>query len=250
MGEQMLDAPTLWDLIETRAAATPDAVMAVDESGREMTFAEYRDQVERAAAGLAAEHGIGAGDVITWQLPTWLESMVLVGAISRLGATQNPILPIYREREVGFCVRQTGAKLLVVPTDFARLRLRGHGREDRRRRASTGCGVAAVATARCPRATRDAARRRPTVGRRRALALLHVGHHRRSRRAPGTPTARSTPWPRAWASGSRITAADRNALGLPVHPHRRHHLAVHQPADAACATSSSRPSSPTWSSRS
>ena len=72
-----------------------------------------------AAAGLAADHGIGAGDVITWQLPTWLESMVLVGAISRLGATQNPVLPIYREREVGFCARQAGAKLLVVPSDFA-----------------------------------------------------------------------------------------------------------------------------------
>jgi len=93
--------------------------MAVDEDGREMTFADYRERVARAAAGLAVEYGIGAGDVITWQLPTWLESMVLVGAIARLGAVQNPVLPIYREREVGFCVRQAGAKLLVVPSDFA-----------------------------------------------------------------------------------------------------------------------------------
>jgi cyclohexanecarboxylate-CoA ligase len=119
MAEQVLDAPTLWGLIEARAAATPHGLMAVDEDGREMSFAGYRDRVERAAAGLAADHGIGAGDVITWQLPTWLESMVLVGAIARLGATQNPVLPIYREREVGFCARQTGAKLLVVPSEFA-----------------------------------------------------------------------------------------------------------------------------------
>src|SRR3954471_1466903 len=114
----VLDAPTLWGLIEARAAATPDALMAVDEDGREMSFADYRDRVARAAAGLAAEHGITTGDVITWQLPTWLESMVLVGAISRLGATQNPVLPIYREREGGFCARQAGAKLLIVPSDF------------------------------------------------------------------------------------------------------------------------------------
>jgi len=119
MAEQVLDAPTLWGLIEARAVATPEALMAVDEDGREMSFADYRDRVERAAAGLAADHGIGTGDVITWQLPTWLESMVLVGAIARLGATQNPVLPIYREREVGFCVRQTGAKLLIVPSEFA-----------------------------------------------------------------------------------------------------------------------------------
>jgi len=84
-----------------------------------MTFREFRDRAEVAAAGLAADHGIGVGDVVTWQLPTWLESMILVAAISRLGATQNPVLPIYREREVGFCVRQAGAKLLVVPSDFA-----------------------------------------------------------------------------------------------------------------------------------
>jgi acyl-CoA synthetase (AMP-forming)/AMP-acid ligase II len=113
----MLEGATLWELIENRVAATPDAQMAVDESGRSMTFAEYRDRTERVAAALA-ERGIVAGDVITWQLPTWFESMVLVGAIARLGAVQNPILHIYREREVGFCVRQTNAKLLVVPTEF------------------------------------------------------------------------------------------------------------------------------------
>jgi cyclohexanecarboxylate-CoA ligase len=92
--------------------------MAVDETGREMTFGEYRDRVAVAAAGLAEVYGIRAGDVITWQLPTWLESMILVGAISRLGAVQNPVLPIYRQREVGFCVRQAGSKLLVVPSNF------------------------------------------------------------------------------------------------------------------------------------
>jgi acyl-CoA synthetase (AMP-forming)/AMP-acid ligase II len=42
--------------------------------------------------------------------------MVLVGALARLGAVQNPMLPIYREREVGFVAKQTGAKLLIVPS--------------------------------------------------------------------------------------------------------------------------------------
>ena len=48
----MLEAPTLWDLIEQRAAATPDALIMVDEADREMTFAGYRDAAERVAAGL------------------------------------------------------------------------------------------------------------------------------------------------------------------------------------------------------
>ncbi len=35
-----------------------------------------------------------------------------------LGAVQNPILPIYRHREVGFITTQSAASLLVVPGTF------------------------------------------------------------------------------------------------------------------------------------
>ena len=111
------DAASLWDLIERRAAATPDALLGIDEDDRALAFGEYRDAVERAAAGLA-ELGVGEGTPVSWQLPTWFESMALVGALARLGAVQNPILPIYREREVGFVTRQTGAELLVVPSHW------------------------------------------------------------------------------------------------------------------------------------
>ena len=47
------DAGSLWELIERRAAATPDASLAVDEDERTLTYGEYRDAAERAAAGLA-----------------------------------------------------------------------------------------------------------------------------------------------------------------------------------------------------
>ncbi|HEV8299293.1 MAG TPA: AMP-binding protein [Acidimicrobiales bacterium] len=109
------DDGTLWRLIERRAAETPHAQMLVDESGRTLTFAEYRDAAERAAAGLAAL-GVHTGTVVSWQLPTWIESVVLVAALARLGAVQNPLVPIYREREVRFCAHQTRAELLVVPS--------------------------------------------------------------------------------------------------------------------------------------
>jgi acyl-CoA synthetase (AMP-forming)/AMP-acid ligase II len=113
----MLEAPNLWELVLARASETPDARMVVDERGNTLTFAEYRDAAERAAAGFAGM-GVGSGNVVSWQLPTWIESMVLVGALSRLGAIQNPILPIYREREVGFIARQARSKLLLVPSSF------------------------------------------------------------------------------------------------------------------------------------
>jgi acyl-CoA synthetase (AMP-forming)/AMP-acid ligase II len=116
----MLDqARSLWELVEQRAAATPDRVMLVDGE-RTTTFAQYRDLVERAAAGYAHEHGVGRDSRVSWQLPTWTESAVLVGALARLGARQNPMLPIYRAREVGFIARQTGCELLITPSEWNR----------------------------------------------------------------------------------------------------------------------------------
>lgn len=113
-----IDGGSLWQLVERRAAATPDELAAVDEDGRTLTWSDTRAAAERAAAGLA-QVGIEAGDVVSWQLPTWLESKVLVLALARLGAIQNPLLPIYRGREVGFVVRQARSKLLVVPSTWA-----------------------------------------------------------------------------------------------------------------------------------
>src|ERR1044071_2285813 len=100
----MLDVSNFWDLIEQRARLTPDARMAVDETGRVMTYAQYRDDAERAAAGLK-KMGIGEGSVVSWQLPTWLESFVLCAALSRVQGIPNPLPPIYREREGGFIAR-------------------------------------------------------------------------------------------------------------------------------------------------
>jgi acyl-CoA synthetase (AMP-forming)/AMP-acid ligase II len=40
---------------------------------------------------------------------------VLSAALSRLGAVQNPIIHLYRDREVGFAIRQTDARFLVIP---------------------------------------------------------------------------------------------------------------------------------------
>lgn len=113
----MITGRNLWELIEGRAAEAAGAEMAVDEDGRTLTFGGYRGWCERVAAGFA-DRGLVEGDVVSWQLPTWFESMVLVGALARLGVTQNPIIPIYREREVGFVTRQAGSKLLVVPSVF------------------------------------------------------------------------------------------------------------------------------------
>ena len=113
----MIEAATLWDLMLARAAETPDALFAIDESGRRLSFASLRDDAERLAAKLRAR-GVRSGDAVSWILPTRLDAFVLMLALARLEVVQNPLLPIYRRREVGFCARQTGARWLLVPPRF------------------------------------------------------------------------------------------------------------------------------------
>ena len=108
---------TLWHLIEERAAVTPHAQMALDEAGRTLTFQEYHDWCLRVAAGFA-DAGVNEDARVSWILPSRLEAIVVAGALARLGAVQNPILPMYRQREVGFILRQSKASMLIVPGTF------------------------------------------------------------------------------------------------------------------------------------
>ena len=121
--EILTGARTMWELVDRRAQVSPDHPMLIAADGETVTFGQFRDRVERVAAGL---HGLGitTGSVVSWQLPTQIDTVVLSIALARLGAVQNPIIHLYREREVGFALRQTGAELFVIPatwrnTDFA-----------------------------------------------------------------------------------------------------------------------------------
>lgn len=111
----MTDEPrTLWGLLERRVTASPDAPMLIDEADRSVTFVEFRDRAERVAAGLH-DLGVEEGATVSWQLPTRIDTVVVSMALARLGAVQNPILHVYREREVGFALRQLQPRLVIVP---------------------------------------------------------------------------------------------------------------------------------------
>ncbi|MGR4882816.1 class I adenylate-forming enzyme family protein [Streptomyces sp. LARHCF249] len=110
---------TLWELIARRAALTPDATVLIEAAerpadDRRLTFGELRDRSERAAAGLYAM-GVRPGTVVAWQLPTRIETVLLSAALARIGAVQSPVIPFYRDREVGFALRESKAEFFAVP---------------------------------------------------------------------------------------------------------------------------------------
>lgn len=104
----------LIDLVRARARATPSQLFALDERGVSLDYADLARMSEEMAAGLI-KWGIGRGAVVAWQLPTWIEAMILSVALSRLGAIQVPLIPSYRAREVGFILDQSRAQFYIAP---------------------------------------------------------------------------------------------------------------------------------------
>ncbi|MFJ2928570.1 class I adenylate-forming enzyme family protein [Streptomyces massasporeus] len=104
---------TLWELVTRRAALTPDRPLFLQDD-RTLTFEALRARAERVAAGLYGM-GVRPGTVVAWQLSTRIETAVLSFALARLGAVQTPVIPFYRDREVGFALRESRAEFFAVP---------------------------------------------------------------------------------------------------------------------------------------
>ena len=219
----LFDADTMWGLLAQRAAASPDAPMLLDDADRRLTFAEFKARAERVAAGLAA---MGVGRRHTGHLAAAdpdRDGGRSRMALARLGAVQNPIIPIYREREVGFAAppdRRPRCSSCPAPGAASTTRPMAEtspGGWTTRRRCSSP-------TTPCPKATRRRSRRR--------------------RRAPAMPirwiyyTSGTTSDPKGVAAHRRDAARRRAGAGggaghltvgrrfdrLPVRAHRRTRL--------------------------
>ena len=82
-----------------------------------LSYQQLADKVALAAGGLRGL-GVGPGDVVALQLPNWWEFVVTALACGRIGAVVNPLMPIFRERELAFMLGFAEAKVLVVPASF------------------------------------------------------------------------------------------------------------------------------------
>lgn len=104
---------TVDHFLERAAALYPDTVAVID-GDRRLTFADVERDSLRLAAALH-DRGVQPGDVVSFQLPNSADAVVVFHAIQRVRGIANPIVPIYREREVGFILGQAGTKVAFVP---------------------------------------------------------------------------------------------------------------------------------------
>ncbi|HZG72568.1 MAG TPA: AMP-binding protein [Chondromyces sp.] len=107
---------TILDYLNEAIKKTPKKVAIIDKKSR-YTYEELGKLTDRVALGLL-ELGLKKGDVISFQLPNWNEFVILHLAATRIGAISNPLIPIYRDREISFMVRLVESKMIVVPDEF------------------------------------------------------------------------------------------------------------------------------------
>lgn len=97
-----------------KAAAQPDEIAIYLEGEPAITYGAVALEARRLAAGLR-RLGLREGDVISFQLPNWRESVVIDIAASALGLVVNPVIPIYRDRELRFILKDAGTRLIFIP---------------------------------------------------------------------------------------------------------------------------------------
>src|SRR6202047_710959 len=103
-------------VLSRRLRETPDRE-ALTDGTRRLTYRELAHGIDRMAARLRAL-GIGQGDVVTLQLPNWIEFAFVFFALERLGAVAVTVSVDFRSRELEYIMRFAGSKLLVCCGEF------------------------------------------------------------------------------------------------------------------------------------
>ncbi|WP_354674563.1 cyclohexanecarboxylate-CoA ligase [Cupriavidus alkaliphilus] len=104
--------------VRDRPDATALTALSIErEDVTRFTWRELARMADRVAVGLS-RLGIVAGDVVSCQLPNGWHLSVLYLACARLGAVLNPVMPIFRERELSFMLAHAQSKVVVVPKAF------------------------------------------------------------------------------------------------------------------------------------
>ena len=103
-----------------KAHERPDEVAIYLEGEAPITYGSIADEALRLVTGLQGL-GLRQGDVISFQLPNWRESVVLDIAASAMGLVVNPVIPIYRDHELRFILQDARTRLIYIPEQIRSL---------------------------------------------------------------------------------------------------------------------------------
>jgi non-ribosomal peptide synthetase component E (peptide arylation enzyme) len=107
---------TFFAFIEEGAAAHPEREVFADGK-RRISYGGLKDEILRCAE-LYRRIGLKRGDVVTVQLPNWIEFAVAFFALELIGAIANKVNPDFRARELDYILKFSGSRAYVFPNEF------------------------------------------------------------------------------------------------------------------------------------
>jgi acyl-CoA synthetase (AMP-forming)/AMP-acid ligase II len=107
---------TVAEFARSLAQRRPDEITHVFD-GTPCRIGELLAESERLAGALHAR-GLRTGDVVAFQLPNWRETVTIDLACAALGLVVAPIIPIYRDAEIGFMLSDCRAKAFFIPDRY------------------------------------------------------------------------------------------------------------------------------------
>lgn len=110
--EQDVVDKNMAEVIARTAEIVPEKI-AIKENDRICTYRELKERTDALAAGLDSL-GIRKGDRVAIILPNSIEAITAYLGISKLGAVIVGINPLYREQEVRFMLKDSGAAAVIT----------------------------------------------------------------------------------------------------------------------------------------
>ena len=112
----------LLDHVERWATEQPDAVAITGINSmrgqtESVSYGQLRRMARRIAIGLA-DLGVEKREVVSFQIPNWWEFAALHLACLHIGAITNPVMPIFRQRELSFMLNYAESKVFIAPKTF------------------------------------------------------------------------------------------------------------------------------------
>ncbi|MHB1219686.1 MAG: AMP-binding protein [Alphaproteobacteria bacterium] len=108
-------AERLGERVAEFAKSKPDFEAVVDLGGARRTTFRELDRLSNRLANWMTASGLRAGDIVAAQLPNCLEAVVVAIAANKLGIVVNPIMTVYRAKELRYILQFSRAKAVFIP---------------------------------------------------------------------------------------------------------------------------------------
>ena len=98
---------SMYEAVESIAGKYPDYI-AYDFMGSKTTYKTFIKEINDCARALKAI-GVQEGEAVTICMPNAPQTLIMFYAVNLIGAVSNMVHPLSSEKEIEFCLRESGS---------------------------------------------------------------------------------------------------------------------------------------------